>query len=119
MNGALEARTSRAFWWGLLLAWAPPVFLLLPTLVDFLRTISNQKATGMGAVAGGIGQAFVNFGVIVTLVVEVTAFVLLLRTFPKGHFARRFLSLLSLCCSAFTIFSVGLFVWFILSYPHR
>ena len=119
MNSALEDAKRRRFRWGLLFAWGPPIFLLLPALVNFLRTISNQKATGMGAVAGGLGEAFVNFGVIVALAFEVTAFVLLIRTFPRVRFARRLLSLLSLGCSAFTIFSVGIFVWYIPSYPRR
>ena len=122
MNGALAAAKSRRFRWGLLLAWSPFIFLVFRTIAGFInafRGISEQQAMGIGAVAAGVAESFTTFGLFVTLVLEAAAIVLLLRTFSKDHFARSFLSVVSLCCSAFMIFSVGFFLWFFLSsYPH-
>jgi drug/metabolite transporter (DMT)-like permease len=122
MNGDLETTQTRRFWWGLVLAWGPLVLFLLPTLIDdaFRRGIWSEKATGLSAVAGGLSEAFVNFGVIVILVFEVGAIALLLRTFSKRHLVRGLFSFISLGCCVLMISGIGFSLWFFLDYlPHH
>jgi len=54
---------TRRFLGGLLLAWVP----WIPTLVGLgyaFRGISSQKATGVGAVAGGVAESLVLWGLL-------------------------------------------------------
>lgn len=120
MNGDLEAAQKRKFWWGTLLAWAPLILGLLPAFISAFRSLSSEKAIGLGGLAGGFLGAFTAFGLLMTLVFEGSAIALLLRTFSKEHFARNLFSFVSLCASGFMIFSLGLFLWFFLGYlPHH
>jgi hypothetical protein len=99
---------KKRFLWGMLLAWAP----LIPTLIglgNVFRGISEQKATGLGAVAGGLSELFVLYGMVAILVGQVAAVVLLFRSFSPGHWGRRFLSLLAICFSGLMLLLVGLF----------
>ena len=110
-NGYADDPAKRRFLWGVLLAWTPfffSVFLLL----NAFREISTQKATGLGAVAGGLTEAFAIFGLVATVVFEVTALVLLVRAFSKEHPIRTFFSVVSICCSGLMLSILGLCVWF-------
>ncbi|MFI5089915.1 MAG: hypothetical protein ACHP7P_07635 [Terriglobales bacterium] len=110
MDAQADAIKRKRFLWGVLLAWAPFLFFVIGFL-SAIRGISSQKATGLGAVAGGISEFLATFGLAVTVVFEVCAIVLLLRAFSRGHSARSFFSVLSLCCSGFMILFLGLFFW--------
>jgi hypothetical protein len=77
-------RKSQWFLWGTVLT----LILSIPFMVGMFigmfnafRGISEQKATGLGAVAGGIAEGYVTFGVILAYVLPVTAIVLLVRSF--------------------------------------
>ncbi len=101
---------KRRFLWGVALAWAPWV----PTLVGIgyaFRGISEQKATGLGAIAGGLSELFVLYGVGAILVGQVAAIVLLIRAFSPGHWVRSLFSVLSICLSGLMLLLVGLFFW--------
>jgi hypothetical protein len=102
---------KRRFLWGVLLAWAPWLFVGILGLVNILKGISEQKATGLGAVAGGLAEAFITFGLATTLVFEVSAIVLLVRTFSRQHQLRSLSSVICICMSALMILLVGLFLW--------
>jgi hypothetical protein len=52
-NPSDDAQKKR-FLWGVLLAWIPFFFFILPAFFNAFREISTQKATGLGAVAGGV-----------------------------------------------------------------
>jgi hypothetical protein len=110
MNGELEDAKGRRFKWGLLLAWSPLV--LVPGVIEAFRGVSEQKAVGMGAIAGAMAGEYATFGVIVSVVFQVSAIVLLFRTFSKEHFARGLFSVVSICCSGLMLFLSGLFLWF-------
>jgi len=97
--------TRKRFLWGTLLAWIPIPVFMFPTIAN---EISARKATGLGAVAGGLPEAFLTFGFAVTLVSEVAAIVFLLRAFSKGHSMRTFFSAFSICCSSLVLFVLGL-----------
>jgi hypothetical protein len=113
MNGALEDARSRRFWWGLLLVWVPFLLVIVPGLLNAFRGVSEQKAIGMGAIAGITAEYFATFGFLVSLVFQVTAIVLLLRTLSKEHPARGLLSIISIGCSVFMLLLSGLYVWVI------
>jgi hypothetical protein len=86
---------KRRFLWGALLAWVP----WIPTLVGVgyaFRGIWEQKTTGLGAVAGGLSEIFVLWGIAAILVSQAAAIVLLTRAFtPDTGRAACFLSFLS------------------------
>jgi hypothetical protein len=96
---------------GVVLAWAP----WIPTLIGIAYafwSISGQKATGLGAVAGGLAEIFVLYGVAAILVGQIAAIVLLSRAFSPGHWARSLLSVVSICFSGLMLLLVGIFLWF-------
>jgi hypothetical protein len=55
------------------------------------RGLSEQKATGLGAVAGGISEAYA-YGMAFTIIAPITAIVLLGRSLSDGHRFRNFIS---------------------------
>lgn len=113
---AAPDRKRKQFVWGVVLAWVPFLFLAVPTAVGLyraLRGISQEKATGLAAVGGGLIEFFVTFGLATTVVFELVAVVLLLRTIHGGRAARTLLSAFSLCCSAVMLTVAGVFVWFV------
>ena len=111
---------KRRFLWGALLTWTPFFVAVFPTIIGIFnafREISTQKATGLGAVAGGLTEAFATFGLFATLVVEVAGIVLLVRAFSKEHPMRTLFSILSICCSGLMLTILGLCVWFLFRHP--
>ena len=58
---------KRRFLWGVSLAWAPWLPLLIASILGLtngLRGISEQKATGLGAIIGGLAEALTSFGLV-------------------------------------------------------
>ena len=119
MDTQADAVKRKRFLWGVLLAWVPFLFLILPAAVTFFGSLSSQKATGLGAVAGGLSESLVTFGLAVTLAFELIAIILLLRAFSKGHPLRALFSVLSICCSGTILFGFGLFLWVYARFAHR
>lgn len=113
MDGALEDAKGKRFLWGLLLVWSPFFLVILPGVVNAFHGISEQKATGIGAIAGGISEFFATFGFLVNLVFQLTAIVFLARTFSKDRLARGFLSIISIGCSVFILLLSGVSVWLV------
>ena len=80
---------------------------------------SEQKATGLGAVAGGIAEAYVTFALILAFVLPIAAIVLLVKSFSGGHRMRALFSLLCILWNALMLALAGLFVWLSFIYlPH-
>jgi hypothetical protein len=75
------------------------------------RGISNTKATGLAAVAGGFAETYVLVGLAATLICEVSAMALLFRAFSRGHGVRSALSVLSICMSGLMILVFCLSLW--------
>jgi hypothetical protein len=105
-NSRTDDVKEKRLLWGVLLAWVPFFFFVFPAIFE----ISTQKATGLGAVAGGLASS--TFGLAAGVVFEVTAIVLLLRAFSRGHPTRTFFSVISICCSGLTLAILGLCLWF-------
>ena len=111
----------KRFLWGVCLAWTPFLFLTIPTAIGIfsaLRGISREKATGLAATAGGLVESLSTFGLVATLVFEVAAIILLLRTFSGGRPVRALFSVISICCSGFMLTILGLFLWLFVFRPH-
>jgi len=103
-NGLSDDRKSRRFLWGTVLTWA----LFIPFIIGIFpafRGISEQKATGVGALAGGLAEGFATFGLILALLMPVVAIGLLIRSFSSGHGMRSLVSLLYIGWNAI-VFSV-------------
>lgn len=113
----LEAN-SRRFLWGFALVWVP----WIPILVAFgyvLYQMSRVKATGLGVVAGGLGEIFVIYGVAGTFIAQLFAIVLLSKSLMPGRPLRNFLSILSLCLSGLMIVMIAVFLWLSWSWAHH
>jgi len=106
MNGAPG---KKRFWWGVLLAWTPWV----PTLIGLVIVFNNQKATGIAAVAGGVGELLVVWGLITMVVSQGVAIVWLFRSFSRDDWTRNVLSVISICMSGLMLLIVGFFVWMV------
>jgi hypothetical protein len=105
-----ELKKKRRFLWGVALAWSP----WIPALVGIgyaFRGILGQKATGLGALAGGLSELFVVCGIGAILIGQIAAIVLLCRAFSPGHRVRGLFSVLSIGLSGVMLLLVGLFFW--------
>jgi hypothetical protein len=111
-------RQRKSFFWGTVLTGT----LSIPLIIVFFnafRGMFAEKAIGLAAVAGGLAEAYVTLGVLLSLGLPVAAIVLLLRSFSAGHRMRALISLLCICASALTLALAGLFTWMVLIYlPH-
>jgi hypothetical protein len=106
---------KKRFLWGMALAWAP----WIPTLIGLAVAISNSRATGIAAVAGGFTELFVVCGIAAILIGQTIAIVMLFRAFSPGHWMRNLFSVVSICLSGFMLLFVGLFFWFLWFQAHH
>jgi len=118
MNEHLQEVSERGFRRGLALAWIPSIPLVLAILNSFHR-MSEQKATGLGAIAGGLAEVYLPFVILLTLGVEVAAIVFLIRSFSRPHLGRTLVSVFSIAWSMLVIASFALLIWGLYIYvPH-
>jgi hypothetical protein len=80
-------------------------------LASAFRGISNTKAAGLAAVAGGLAETYVLVGVAATLICQVSAMTLSFRAFSRDHGVRSAFSVLSICVSGLMILVFGLSLW--------
>ena len=87
MDNALSRDPKRrSFFWGAILTGTLSIPLIY-SLFNLFRGIFAAKATGLSAVAGGLAEAYVTLGVLLSLGLPVAAIVLLLRSFSaSAHF---------------------------------
>jgi hypothetical protein len=111
MNNKLSLDTKKKwFLWGMTFAWIP----FIPTIIGIFNSfkgISENKATGLAAVAGGLAEGYATLGLILTLAMPVTAIVLLGKSLSRLHPTRALLSCLSICGSVLVLVLSGLSVW--------
>jgi len=111
----LEITKRKRFRYGLLLAWIPLIFFIVPTAIGIIRAIaqaSSEKATGLAVVAGGIGEVAATFGLVVIVASEVVGIVMLVRTSSRNHPIRTVVAIVSVVCSSLLLLVLGLFLWF-------
>jgi hypothetical protein len=106
----MDPSKKKRFLWGVLLAWAPWLSTIIGLGYTF-RDISAEKAIGLEAVAGGLMETFLLFGLLATFVFEVAAIVLLVRAFERGHWLRSWFLAFSLCFSGLMLLLFGIFLW--------
>ncbi len=99
---------------GVLLSWIAWIPIAIG-LREAFHGMSNTKAIGLGAVAGGLGGAFARWGVAAMVVAQVAAIVWLGKSFAPQHWLRNLVSVVSIVLSGLTLVLVCLFlaaVWF-------
>ena len=102
---------KRWFAWGIGLAWAPIVLGFGPALFTAFRGISQEKATGLAAVAGGFAEALATFGLVAFVVCQVTAIVLLARGVRREAWGRSMVAVVSIVCSTGILALTVLTTW--------
>jgi len=111
-NDSSYDRKTKGFLWGTALTWALSVPFIIGILNSF-RGISEQKATGLGAIAGGLADSYATFGLILVFLMPVVAIVLLSMSFSPGHWMRTLFSILYISWNALIVFA-GLSLWLFL-----
>jgi len=101
---------QKRFVWGVALACAP----WIPTLIGLgmaLGAISNAKATGLAAVAGGVAELLVWWGIATMIASQAIAIVWLCRSFSRDRWFRNFVSGFSILLSGLMLLLVSFFLW--------
>jgi hypothetical protein len=101
---------KKRFLWGIVLAWVP----WIPVIISAFRGISEQKATGLGAVAGGISESLIVWGLITMVICQVAAIVWLSRSFSPEHAMRSLISGFSICLSTVMLALMGWVTWLLI-----
>ena len=103
--------TPRRFRWGFLLVCASwiPVWIVVFRAFNGFRGISENKATGLGAVAGGYVENLGIFGAMAAVALAVIGITLLIRSCSREHWLRSLFSLVVIFLTTlpilFTVFS--------------
>jgi len=113
-----QERKRTWFIWGMVLAWTPFIPFNLGLFHAF-SGVSEQKATGLAAVAGGIAEMYATFALIIAFILPVAAIVLLGRSFSSGHGIRALFAALAICWSGLFLFLYGLATWMFFVYLPR
>lgn len=100
----------RRFLVGMALAWVPLSFFVVG-LANAFRGISESKATGLGAVAGGFTAYFFLFGFVTAVTFMVLAVVLLAQGVTRQAPARSLISVVTIFFCAIWLFGVGIAVY--------
>jgi len=100
-----DSLVQKRFLWGLLVSWAP----WIPTLIGAAYLFAGSKATGVAAVAGGMLELLVLWGMVTMIVSQIAAIVWLARSFSGAHIIRSLFAAASIVAS-------GLMVFFVFAY---
>lgn len=111
-----DPRRTR-FLWGVAIAWFPLIPLVYGCANAF-KGVSEQKATGLGAVAGGIAEGCAIFGGLVFLLSPMIAIYLIATSWSRGQAVRNFFSVITILWSGFTLFLILGAVWLIFVHQH-
>ena len=66
------------------MAWVPLAAVVLPGILNSFRGITEQKATGLGAVAASIAEVLMIWGVLSLIAVELASLVFTVRALRAG-----------------------------------
>jgi hypothetical protein len=118
-NSSSYDRKRTWFVLGSVLTWILSVPFLIGMFNAF-RGISEQKATGLGAVAGGLAEIGMTLAIILGFGLPIAAIVLLIKSFAPKSGTRSLISVLYICWNAFMFVVVSLLAWLSLVYlPHK
>ncbi len=107
---AVDPLKKSRFLWGVVLAWVPWIPILIGIGRAF-KGVSEQKATGLGAVAGGISEMLVLLGLAMMIVGQVAAIMWLSRSFSREHVMRNVISAISIGLSAVMLMVMAGYAW--------
>ena len=82
-------------------------------MVNAFRGVSQEKATGLAAVAGGFAEALAIFGLIAFVACQVAAIVLLARGMRREAWGRSMVALVSIVCSVGILALTALGTWWL------
>jgi hypothetical protein len=95
----------------LLFAWIPMILVIAPLARNVFRSLTPNTATGLGALAGGISEGLVIFGLVALLACEGYAVVLLVRGFSGFRVALQVIAAISMLAAVtVTLSFTALFV---------
>jgi glucan phosphoethanolaminetransferase (alkaline phosphatase superfamily) len=100
---------KKRFAWGVGLAWVPVLVAVVPGVFSAFRGVSQEKATGLAAVAGGYAESLATFGLVAFVLCQVAAIVLLARAIRREQWGRSMVAVVSIVCSI-VILSVTAFM---------
>jgi hypothetical protein len=103
-------RRPNWFLWGMGLAAIPSVPLLI-AFRAILVEVSNQKQTGLGAVAGGASEAFMMLGMLVSLALPLAAIFALFRSLSRSNMGRSVIASVAIGWSLLLLLYYGGTVW--------
>jgi hypothetical protein len=104
---------GKTFVWGVLLAWSP-IALFVVSMVRAMIEMSGQRTSGLGAVAGGLSEVLVTYGLLISFASQILAIVLLVRAISEGRSAgRTVLAVISICGAGMVLLMCGAVVWFL------
>jgi hypothetical protein len=109
-DNPIRVRKTTSFAWGAILTGIVSIPLMIG-LSNTFGGLSEEKATGLGAVQAGFIEAYVILGLVLGVLLPATAIVLLVRSFSRGHRVRTLFSLFCIGCSAFALYMAGMFTW--------
>jgi hypothetical protein len=104
---------KKLFALGVGLVWAPVLLLLGPGLFSAFRGVSQEKATGLAAVAGGFAEALMTFGLVAFVVCQVAAIVLLARGVRRDQWGQSMAAVVSIVCSVGILALMALAMWWL------
>jgi hypothetical protein len=87
--------------------------LLGPGLFSAFRGVSQEKATGLAAVAGGFAEALMTFGLVAFVVCQVAAIVLLARGVRRDQWGQSMAAVVSIVCSVGILALMALAMWWL------
>jgi hypothetical protein len=117
-NILTQERKRRWFVWGTVVSCTLSIPLIIG-MSNVFNGIAKEKATGLAAVAGGLAEGYVTFGMVLAFAMPITAILLLSRSFARGHGLRSLFSLVCICWNALMLALAGLFLWLYLVYLPR
>ena len=104
--------TISKFTKGLFFAWIPLLVFTVPMFLEIFRSISSDRATGLGAVAGGISEGLAVLGLATIVTCEIYAIVVLARTLKETTPAKSLTAIVSIVSGATLLILMGaLIVW--------
>lgn len=112
MNNASDPnQNATGFRWGVVITLVLSIGPVLG-MFNMFRGISTQKATGLGAVAGGLAEGYAAVTMILVFVLPLVAIVFLGKSLSKKPGSRSVISLLCIGWNGIMLVLSGLFVWF-------
>ena len=106
----MDAEKKRLLW-GAGLAWVPALMVMVPTIMNGFRGASQEKATGLAVVAGGMLEALVTFGLVAFVACQLGAIVALAREIRRGGVGRTAFCMASMGFSLVMLTVMLLTVW--------